>query len=128
MNRIMIHYFNHTGRINGYDVRIVNSWSAYDWLKNETITTITKTIQNVKIDETVCSLIKLALLKEHGGILISNLHFIMIEKNFDWIEKMFFSNDLSDEEIEEYYQIRPNEAEVYVPLAHPTPQYNYYFN
>jgi len=32
MNRIMLHYYNHTGQINNYDVRIVDSWTAYEWL------------------------------------------------------------------------------------------------
>ena len=123
MNRIMVHYFNHTGVLNGYEVRLVDSWTAYDWLSPSTISNITKAIQNAKIDETVCNLLKMALLMEHGGILISNLHFIMIQKNFEWIEKMFEEDGDSSE-----YKISPSYAEVYVPLAHPTPSYNYLFN
>jgi len=51
------------GNINDYDVRIVNSWTAYDYLSNGTIANITATMQKVKINETVCNLLKLALLK-----------------------------------------------------------------
>jgi len=46
----MFHYFNYTGHKNGYEVRIVDSWTAYDWLSKPTIHKITKAIQNVKID------------------------------------------------------------------------------
>jgi hypothetical protein len=60
---------------------------------------------------------------EHGGILISNLQFIMIQPNFDWIESMFEEGGDASE-----YKISPSDAEVYVPLAHAIPSYNYYFN
>lgn len=50
MNRTMFHYFNHTGHKSGYEVRIVDSWTAYDWLSQHTIDKITRAIQNVKID------------------------------------------------------------------------------
>ena len=32
MNRIHFDYYNHTATVNGYEVRIVDSWTAYDWL------------------------------------------------------------------------------------------------
>jgi len=47
-----------------------------------TIDKITRAIQNVKIDETVCNMLKMALLMEHGGIMIGNLHFAMTQNNF----------------------------------------------
>lgn len=73
MGAMTLHYFNDTGRSRGYEVRIVNSWTAYDWLDSETIAGITKTIQNTKIDETVSSLLKLALLIKHGGVMVANM-------------------------------------------------------
>lgn len=50
MTEITINYFNHTATSLGYEVKIVNSWTAYDWLSPETIADISKTIQNTKID------------------------------------------------------------------------------
>ena len=64
----------------------------------------------------------MGLLMEHGGILIGNLHFIMAEKNFKWIEDMF-EGDSKDE-----YILSSNLAEVYVSTANATSEYNYYFN
>jgi len=63
-------------------VRIVDSWTAYEWMSQLTIDKITRAIQNVKIDETVCNMLKMALLMEHGGIMIGNLHFAMTQNNF----------------------------------------------
>ena len=89
MNRIQFDYFNHTATTNGYEVRIVNSWNAYDWLSEGMTKNITTTIQKTKIDETVCSLLKLALLIEHGGIMVGRMNFLLARDDFSWIDKMF---------------------------------------
>jgi len=41
VSQVHFHYLNHTAVMSGYEVRIVNSWTAYDWLKYETINSIT---------------------------------------------------------------------------------------
>ena len=33
----------------GYEVRIVDAWSAYKWISKETTTKITKTMQNMQV-------------------------------------------------------------------------------
>jgi hypothetical protein len=70
-------------------VRIVNSWTAYDWLSPEVISNITKSIQKNQVDETVCSLLKLALLIEHGGIMVARNNFLLPTNDFKWIEDIF---------------------------------------
>ena len=69
----------------GYEVRVVDSWTAYDWLSPETIKTVTETIQNTKLDETVSNLLKLALLVEHGGVMFVTLEVMFVRNNFKWI-------------------------------------------
>jgi len=39
-------------------------------------------------------MLKMALLMEHGGIMIGNLHFMMTHKDFKWIEKMFEGEEI----------------------------------
>lgn len=53
-----------------FEIRFVNSWSAYDWLSNETSEKITKAMQNNKFEQKVDDLLKIAILMEHGGLLI----------------------------------------------------------
>jgi len=64
----------------------------------------------------------MALLMEHGGILIGNLHSLLTENNFEWIEKMF-----EDESNLNKYKIEPKTAEVYVLPHKPILTFNYYF-
>ena len=64
---------------------MVNSWTAYDWLSNKAISQITKAMQNSRIDELVDNLLKLALLLEHGGILIGNIDTILVRDSFQWV-------------------------------------------
>jgi hypothetical protein len=71
----------------GYEVRKVNSWSAYQWLSEKTKNKITKSMQNIQIEEKVNEVLKLALLMEHGGLmfrvsetlLVDGLEWIMLE-------------------------------------------------
>lgn len=76
-NDIYIHYFAHKATILDYEVRYINSWNSYDWLKEETIQKITKTMQNAKIDEPVHNILKLAVLLQNGGILLNWGTFIL---------------------------------------------------
>jgi hypothetical protein len=123
MNLIHFHYFNHTAITCGYEVRVVNSWTAYDWLTPATIANITKAIQNTKIDETVTSLLKLALLMEHGGVFMGNLQLLFARNDFEWVERMFYKGG---EAIG--YRLPPDEAQVYLPLISPAWPDNYYFS
>ena len=68
-NDIYVNYLETFAKKQNYEVRMVNSWSAYDWLSNSTIENITKTMQNNLIDETVHNILKLALLADNGGIM-----------------------------------------------------------
>ena len=45
-----------------YEVCLINSWTAYDWLSEEITTNITKTMQQVQIDVGVDDLLILAVL------------------------------------------------------------------
>lgn len=85
-NLIYYYHLNETASKLGYEVRVVNSWTAYQWLHNQTVVEdITKTIQKTLIDETVDNLLKLALLIENGGILIGNLN-VVINRDLRWLE------------------------------------------
>ena len=68
---------------------MVDSWTAYEWLSDEKNQTIGKVVQNTKIDETVDSLLKLALLIEHGGILTGHIDNIVVANGFGWLDGMF---------------------------------------
>ena len=46
---------------------------------------ITKTMQNSMLDETVDSLLKLALLIENGGILIGHLPTLFVDDKLKWL-------------------------------------------
>jgi mannosyltransferase OCH1-like enzyme len=73
-------------------VRKVNAWNAYEWLSAEISADITYTMQNVKIEESVNDLLRLALLIEHGGV------FVKVDKalaigNLNWLENYFSLNE-----------------------------------
>ncbi len=57
-------------RESGYEIRITNSWSAYEWLSEETEQAITSAMQNMQIEEKVNDLLRIALLMEHGGVIM----------------------------------------------------------
>lgn len=87
---------NHTFTMNGYQVRLVNSLTAYDYISdNLTVNRITYAMQRCKIDETVHNLLKLALLKEHGGVIINNADIVFPNSNLSWIEGLFTSHKSS---------------------------------
>jgi hypothetical protein len=73
----------------GYKVYQVNSFNAYDFISDQnTIDRISRAIQGTQIDETVHNLLKLALLAEHGGLLIDSYDTVLV-KNTSWIEGAF---------------------------------------
>jgi hypothetical protein len=73
----------------GYKVYQVNSFNAYDFISNQNIIDrISGAIQRTKIDEKVHNLLKLALLAEHGGLLIDSYDTVLA-KNTSWIEGAF---------------------------------------
>ena len=67
----------------GLEVRVANSWNAYDYLSKQTAQRITKAMQNMRIEQKVNELLKVALLMEHGGILVSASELLLTNK-LDW--------------------------------------------
>ncbi len=47
---VFIKHFIEKAKKFGYEIRYANSWNSYDWLTDETIAKISKTMQNSKID------------------------------------------------------------------------------
>lgn len=70
------------------EIRMANSWDAYDWLSAKTTKKITKTMQNIRVDQKVNELLKIALLMEHGGIMVS-LSEILLAPNINWVYHHF---------------------------------------
>jgi len=56
---------------NDFEIRVVNSWNAYDWLSAKTVQKITKTMQNMRIDQKVNELLQMGLLMENGGLMVN---------------------------------------------------------
>ena len=67
-----------------FQVRVVNSETAYDWLMQETQIKITKTMQNMKIDVSINQVLKTALLMEHGGVMIKPRESLLVD-NLQWL-------------------------------------------
>ena len=86
--QVYFYHFNETAIKNGYEVRIANSWNAYDWLSQETTAKITKTMPISKVDEPIHSVLKMALLMENGGVLVNQFDTVFLG-SLDWIEEMF---------------------------------------
>ena len=86
---VYLHHFNDTAHKFGYDFRFANSWNSYDWLSEETTAKISKAMQNSKVDDTVHNLLKIALLMENGGVLISQFDIFFRSESLKWIENMF---------------------------------------
>ncbi len=66
-------------------MRLVNSWTSYEWLSREMADNITSTMMNVKIDVGVDELLILALLIEHGGVVMKNFDVIFLG-DLKWVE------------------------------------------
>lgn len=62
MQQVFINYYNATVPKYGYEIRLVNSWNAYDWLTERTTQRITKAMHNTRLDASVSSFLKLGLL------------------------------------------------------------------
>ena len=89
---------------------MVDSWNAYDWISAEMTKRVSHTIQNTQLDETVSNLLKLALLIEHGGVMVGDLDTIFVDGNLQWIERMFGRGARGDE-----FTCDPSRAQVYMP-------------
>jgi hypothetical protein len=83
---LYLYHFNHTFRSQGYEVHLVNSLTAYDHIpSNHTVARITQTMQASQIDEGVDNLLKLALLAEHGGVMINAFDTVFPQDDLRWI-------------------------------------------
>lgn len=60
--QVFMAHLNATVPPMGYEVRFVNSWTAYDWISQDYTERITKAMHNSKIDEGVHNMLKMALL------------------------------------------------------------------
>ena len=67
-----------------YELRLINSWTAYNWLSDEISANITKTMQRVQIDVGADELLIMAIMIEHGGIILKNLDAIFLD-DFEWL-------------------------------------------
>lgn len=104
MQQVFIYYYNSTVPKYGYEIRLINSWNAYDWLTEITTQRITKAMQNTRLDASVSSFLKLGILLENGGILISAHDFLIISQNLNWIEDLFVA---SEDNLSENYLCDP---------------------
>jgi len=98
LEQVMSHYLIHVANQSGWEVKPVNSWSAYGHLNPDTQMKITDTMQRMYLEEKVHDLYKLGLLIDKGGVVISPTELLPIE-NFSWIEKFFMS---TQEELEHF--------------------------
>lgn len=79
------------GRLSGLEVKMVHSLDAYDLLSLETRNKIKNTMQSMKINQKVNQLYKMALLMEHGGLMISSSQ-ILLTQNLSWVFDHFKKN------------------------------------
>jgi hypothetical protein len=113
-NDVYLRYLVHRGRSLDLEVRVVDPWSAYDWITPETTAVISKTMQNSKIDETVHTLLRLALLMENGGLMAS-WGTLLLGEGLGWLEEMFTS---SREEDPSRFECSPGGSFLYMPQRH----------
>jgi len=76
------------GKESGLEVRFADSWTAYDHLSPATAQKITKAMQNMRIDQKVNELLKVALLMEHGGVLVSPSE-LLLTARLSWLFTRF---------------------------------------
>jgi len=72
----------------GLEVRLANSWNAYNWLTPKTTQRITKTMQNMRIEQKVDELLKMGLLMDNGGLMASASELLMGD-NLEWVFRYF---------------------------------------
>lgn len=80
------HYHKAVAAKLGYEVRVVNSWTAYDYLSDFTSAKISKIMQRSKVDQSVHPLLKLALLIENGGIMVNKPDTAIFGSSLDWLQ------------------------------------------
>ena len=74
----------HFGKQGGFEVRVVNSLNAYDWLSDEMAAFVKDTHQKSKVELNVFELLRLALLYEHGGVAVL-LPNILLMEGLGWV-------------------------------------------
>ena len=85
---VYLNYLEDQARKNQFEVRKVNSWTAYNWLSKGTTEWITKTMELRKANATVHDLLRVALLLEHGGVMINEVDTFIFEGGFKWLENV----------------------------------------
>jgi hypothetical protein len=80
-------YLKLAAEASGFEVRLANSWSAYDWLSPETEKKITKTKHQSLFEHKIDDLLRWGLLMDHGGVMVKLSENFFIENNFDWLGK-----------------------------------------
>ena len=70
IEQVMGHYIIHIANQSGWEVKRVDSRTAYQYITEQTAKKISYTMQNMLIEEKVNDLIRLALLMDNGGIAI----------------------------------------------------------
>ena len=81
-------YIQKRGEESGYEVRLVNTINAYDWLSNQTADEITYAMANRKLEVGPDELLRFGLLMEHGGVLAKVDEVLLIE-NLGWLDQHF---------------------------------------
>lgn len=74
----------HVGKKSGFDVRVVNAFTAYDWLTPEMTEWVRKTKHKSKYILSVTDILRIALLAEHGGLSVK-LHRYIFPEDFTWL-------------------------------------------
>ena len=81
-------YVQERGIASGYEVRLINSLTAYDWLSNNTVQQINYAMQNRKFEVLVEDLLRLGVLMEHGGVLLKVSETLLIS-DLQWLNDYF---------------------------------------
>ena len=81
-------YVQERGIASGYEVRLINSLTAYEWLSNDTTQKITHAMQNRKLEVFVDDLLRLGVLMEHGGLLLKVSETLLIS-DLQWLDDYF---------------------------------------
>lgn len=66
----MAHYAMHQGKSSGWEIKIVNSWTANKFLTEETFHKVTYARHHLFIHEKIDDLLRYALLMDNGGVMI----------------------------------------------------------
>jgi hypothetical protein len=70
LEQVMGYYFIHIAKKSGWEVKMVDSKTAYKHITEETAQKVTYAMQHMLIEEKVNDLLRLALLMDNGGMLV----------------------------------------------------------